>query len=175
MSQESVAKLLFTSRPRNRRIWLRAIEKCASRTDRHAMAPLDAKEREILLALLSKLADSCARFCNTVRQPAAVRFLLERRRLAAASRKLRDRASGVEMAAGWRGDRARHFARQPDALPFHFRVRDRHRRQQRFGVGMQRRGISSRAGAISTMRPRYITAMRSLMCSTTARSWAMKR
>ena len=28
--------------------------------------------------------------------------------------------------------------------------------------------------AISTMRPRYITATRSLMCSTTERSWAMK-
>ena len=38
------------------------------------------------------------------------------------------------------------------------------------------RGLAYRslAGAISTMRPRYITATRSLMCSTTLRSWAMK-
>src|SRR5882724_8727939 len=73
--------------------------------------------------------------------PVPVGTLLERRHLAAASRKLRDRASCVEVAARWRGNRARDFARQPDALPFHFRVRDRNRRQQRFGVGVQRRDI----------------------------------
>ena len=44
-------------------------------------------------------------------------------------------------------------------------------------AGYQQRGArySARAGAISTMRPRYITATRSLMCSTTDRSWAMNR
>ena len=56
------------------------------------------------------------------------------------------------------------------------RVGHRHRREQRLGVGMQRVARRApRAGAISTIRPRYITATRSLMCSTTDRSWAMKR
>ena len=35
--------------------------------------------------------------------------------------------------------------------------------------------FSSREGATSTMRPRYMTAMRSLMWRTTERSWAMNR
>ena len=34
---------------------------------------------------------------------------------------------------------------------------------------------SSRDGASSTIRPRYITAIRSLMWRTTDRSWAMNR
>ena len=47
----------------------------------------------------------------------AVGALLERRRLAAAQGKLRDRAPGVEMAALRGIDRARNFAHEPDALP----------------------------------------------------------
>ena len=42
-------------------------------------------------------------------------------------------------------------------------------------VGMARLGGELPAGAISTMRPRYITATRSAMCSTTAKSCAMNR
>ena len=108
--------------------------------------------------------------------PVAVRALLERRRLAAAQRQLRDRAAGVEMAAGRRIDRARHLALRagcagaspwdrgsapPTAAP---RCRDaaaRHRarapaRSRRCG-----RDTSRRRGR--------------LMCSTTDRSWAMNR
>src|SRR5439155_23277839 len=49
------------------------------------------------------------------------------------------------MAAGRGVNGAGYFARQPDALPLRFRIRDRHRRQQRFGVGVPRRDIK-RAG-----------------------------
>jgi hypothetical protein len=87
---------------------------------------------------------------------------------------LRDRAAGVEVAARRRADRARHVALQHDALALDRRVGDRHRRQQGLGVGVQRVAVQVLAGAISTMRPRYITATRSLMCSTTLRSCAMK-
>src|ERR1700675_3327718 len=47
----------------------------------------------------------------------------------------------MKMAAGWRLNGARDLAAQSDALPFYFRIRNRDRRQQRFGVGVQRRGI----------------------------------
>ena len=45
------------------------------------------------------------------------------------------------MAAGWWVNWARDLARQSDALPFHSWIRNRDRRQQRFGIGVQRRGI----------------------------------
>src|SRR5436190_11304446 len=45
------------------------------------------------------------------------------------------------MAAGWWVNWTGHFARQSDALPLHFWIRYRDRRQQRFGIGVQRRGI----------------------------------
>src|SRR3979490_1652295 len=73
--------------------------------------------------------------------PMAIGTLLERRRLALATRKLRDGAPGVKMAAGWWVNRAGNFARQSDAPPFHFWIRNRNRRQQRFCIGVQRRGI----------------------------------
>ena len=41
--------------------------------------------------------------------------------------------------------------------------------------GWSGRELSSRDGASSTIRPRYITAIRSLMWRTTDRSWAMNR
>ena len=92
--------------------------------------------------------------------PMPVRALLERRRFPVAFGKLRDRAPRVEMAPLRRVDRAGDFACQPDALPFHLWIRDRHRRQQRFGVGMQRGGIKfarcarSRRCARDTSPPR---------------------
>src|ERR1700712_274366 len=72
--------------------------------------------------------------------PVAVIALPQQRCLAAAAW-LRDRAPGVEMTAARRVDRARHFALEPNALPFHFWVRYRHRRQQGFGIGMTRRVV----------------------------------
>ena len=63
----------------------------------------------------------------------------------------------------------------------------RRRRRSTFGSGIgtadrsatvygwSGRALSSRDGASSTIRPRYITAIRSLMWRTTDRSWAMNR
>src|ERR1700730_5836028 len=45
------------------------------------------------------------------------------------------------MAAGWWLNGARNLAAQSDALPLHLWVRNRDRRQQRFGIGMERGGI----------------------------------
>ena len=87
--------------------------------------------------------------------------LPELRNFLATERQLPDRAAGVEAAAGRRVERARHVALQHDA------------RAAPSGRGsapptaaprcrVQRRARrASRAGAISTMRPRYITATRS--------------
>src|SRR5215207_2305437 len=47
----------------------------------------------------------------------------------------------METAAGWRPDRARHVALEADALPLHGRVRDRHRREQRLGIGVLRHRV----------------------------------
>src|SRR5262245_34054823 len=73
--------------------------------------------------------------------PVAIRALLEYGSLAVAFRKLCDRAPCVKMAAARRVNRTGNLARQSDALPFHFWIRYRDRRQQRFGIGVQRRGI----------------------------------
>ncbi len=48
--------------------------------------------------------------------------------------------------------------------------RDRHRRHQRFGIGMQRIMVHLVVGPSSTAWPRYITRTRSEICLTTARS-----
>ena len=53
------------------------------------------------------------------------------------------------------------------------RIRDRNGRQQRDRVRVQGSAYSSSAGDISTIRPRYMTAMRSDTWRTTARSCAM--
>src|SRR5713101_4033055 len=50
------------------------------------------------------------------------------------------------MAAGWWLNGARNLAAQSDALPLHFWIRNRNRRQQRFGIGMERRGIKLAGG-----------------------------
>src|SRR5215468_3353014 len=84
--------------------------------------------------------------------------LPELRRLLAAER-LCDRAPCMKMTAGRRLQRARHIAAQPDALALHPWIGNQDRRQQRFGVGMFRRRVE---------------LARRLICSTTARSWAMQ-
>ena len=53
-------------------------------------------------------------------------------------------------------------------------IGDRHRRQQRLGVRVLGLSYTSSAAPISTILPRYITATRSAIWRTTARSWAMK-
>ena len=56
-----------------------------------------------------------------------------------AAARMRIGAAGVEMTARRRVDRARHVALEDDALALaRARLRDRHGRQQRLGVGMQR-------------------------------------
>src|SRR4030088_1524596 len=52
----------------------------------------------------------------------------------------------MKMAAGWWLNGAGYLAAQSDALPLHFWIRNRDRRQQRFGIGMQRRGIKLAGG-----------------------------
>src|SRR5713226_4631095 len=47
----------------------------------------------------------------------------------------------MQMAAGWRPKGARYLAAQSEALPLYFGIRNRDRRQQRFSIGVQRRGI----------------------------------
>src|SRR6266478_5992133 len=52
----------------------------------------------------------------------------------------------MKMAAGWWLNGARDFAAQSDALPLYFWIRNRDRRQQRFSIGVQRRGIKLAGG-----------------------------
>ena len=105
----------------------------------------------------------------------AGRHLAQCRRLGAAARRGVG-AARVEVAAGRRVDRARHVALQDHALAaLAPGLRHRHGGQQRLGVGVQRRLEQASLSASSTIRPRYITATRWLMCSTTARSCAMNR
>ena len=75
-----------------------------------------------------------------------------------------DRDGAARMEAAARGDveRIGRFALQDDALAAFARIGHGHHGEQRFGVGMLR--IVQHVAAshpISTMRPRYITAMRS--------------
>jgi hypothetical protein len=51
----------------------------------------------------------------------------------------------------------------------------RHLVEERLRIGWFGAEKISSVGASSTMRPRYITATRSEMCSTTPRSWLTKR
>ena len=57
----------------------------------------------------------------------------------------RVRAARVEVAPGRRVDRGGHVALEHDALALHSGVRDRHRREQRLGVGVLRRRRRGRA------------------------------
>src|SRR5258708_39495401 len=50
------------------------------------------------------------------------------------------------MTAGWWRNRARHLAPQPKALLLYFWIRDRDRRQQRFGIGVLGRRIKLARG-----------------------------
>ena len=87
-------------------------------------------------------------------------------------------APRVEPAARWRRRGRWHVASKDDPPPARLdrRIRDRDRREQRDRVGVERERGSGRATlASSTIRPRYITAIRSLMWRTTDRSWAMNR
>ena len=88
-----------------------------------------------------------------------------------------DGAAGVEDAAAGRVQGAGHLAAEQDAFPLgvDYRVGDRHRRQQRPGVGVERVGVNLVAVGNLDDVPKYITATRLLMCLTTDRSWAMKR
>ena len=97
----------------------------------------------------------------------------ERRRIHPGTHLHRIGAACVEAAPRRRVDRARHVAVQDDPctslLPVGVGYRDR--RQQRLGVRVGRLGVDlPSADPISTIRPRYITAMRSLMWRTTDRS-----
>ena len=86
-----------------------------------------------------------------------------------------DRATRGEGAAGGDLGRARQIAFQHDAALARARIGARHGGEQRLRVRVLRRRVDCRFGPISTMRPRYITATRSAMWRTTARSCAMKR
>ena len=87
-------------------------------------------------------------------------------------------AAGVEPAARRRVDGRRDVAAEDDPAPAGLddRIRDRDRREQRDRVRDAADGGSGRATTvISTIRPRYMTAIRSLMWATTERSCATNR
>ena len=116
----------------------------------------------------------------------AVGVQLAELRLALPALLHRVRTAGVEVAAGRRGRRVGDVALDR-RLRLLIRIGERDRSEQRLRVGVQRRSttakpypgcsgcsLSTPAGATSTTRPRYITAIRSLTYCTTVRSWAMK-
>ena len=89
-----------------------------------------------------------------------------------------ERAARAEAAARRRRDRARDLAveHDPRPRPLDDRIRDDGGREQRLRVRVLRRARRApRAGASSTILPRYITATRSQRYSTVARSWLMNR
>ena len=88
---------------------------------------------------------------------------------------LRHRAAGAEPAARRRVDRARHVAREHDALASALGRRGRPRAPPTAApacTGAPARSYTSSRVPISTILPRYITATRSEMWRTTDRSWA---
>ena len=113
---------------------------------------------------------------QVTRDPVRRRRFLEHRFLDAAAIEARTGTAGMEAATRGRLDRARHVAGEDDALATRGGIGNRHRRQQRLGVRVLRAREQTRAcRRVSTILPRYITATRWLMCSTTARSCATKR
>ena len=99
------------------------------------------------------------------------------RRLGDGALRARLRAARVEAAAGRRVDRRRHVAREQDPARRRRRVGIGHRErreQRRACTGAAGARRASSASAISTILPRYITAIRSLTWRTTERSCAMK-
>ena len=86
-----------------------------------------------------------------------------------------ERAARMEGAAGRRIDRVRNLALDRLALPAGHARGPAPRRAACACRDASARANSSRAGAISTMRPRYITPMRFAMWRTTARLWLMNR
>lgn len=73
------------------------------------------------------------------------------------------------------GSGARHIALQHDRGAPHARIGHRDGGQQRLGVWMAQLPMIASEGAISTIRPSYVTATQSRMWRTTDRSYAMKR
>ena len=85
------------------------------------------------------------------------------------------RTAGVEPAARRRVRRRGQVAGEDDAFPAVGDVRVGHRQRREQGPRVWVPGVSnsSAEGATSTTLPRYITAIRSLTCRTTDRSWEM--
>ena len=84
------------------------------------------------------------------------------------------RAARVEVAARRRGERRGDLA--DDRLELRLaRIEARHLLEQRLGIRMVRLAENFLGGADSTTRPRYMMTTRSERCSTTPRSWLMKR
>ncbi len=102
----------------------------------------------------------------------------DERRLLLRADLLRLPAARAEAAAGRRVRRARHVALEHDPLRA-FRAGpgrlDRHGGEERLRVRVHRRAVDLSRVPISTILPRYMTAMRSEMWRTTERSCAMKR
>ena len=93
----------------------------------------------------------------------------------AAAAVLRHRAARMKPAAAGRVDRAGHIAGQDDPLAGTRRiVRLGHGGNQRLGIGMRGRVKDILAAPISTIEPRYITAIRVETWRTTLRSCATK-
>ena len=69
-------------------------------------------------------------------------------------------AAGVKGASRWWIDRRRHVALNQGRQPFRLGIGQRNRGQQRLRIRMARVRNNSVFSAISTTRPRYITATR---------------
>ena len=84
-------------------------------------------------------------------------------------------AAGMELAARGRVGRGRDAALEHHAIHLIVGIGHRDGREERLGIGCMGLAKISSVGANSTMLPRYMTPTVSEMCSTTLKSWLMKR
>ncbi len=169
--------------------WMPAIEQrcgpsaapCASKHGSSTPARASASKRIVRRSIRRRglparprgCAPAAARSRRSDRRPSGRRLALQ----APDPRSCRS-APGRSGSAGGSGSRSAARSgsadrRRPRAPSSGLRIQARDRAQQGLRVGMSRIAKSSAVGAVSTMRPRYITATRSQTWRTTARSWAM--
>jgi len=145
---------------------------CDAEALHHGVAKVSANVRR-QRACRSELTVS-QQLSQVARHVLAWRDLAQQRRLDLAARH-RIRAAGVEVATARRMHRAWHIALKRRRRVSDFRIGTGNRGEQRLGIGMTGPGEdNSFVGGLDDA-PEYITAMRWLICSTTARLCEMKR
>ena len=146
--------------------------------------PLRAEPRAFLIAGQSALATAASGMAAAARRSHLVVEVagddppaeIAQFRLLLGAPRHRLRTARVEAAAGRRVERARHFAGQDDLLAALVGMARQRRREQRLRYrDASARSASARASPVSTILPRYMTAIVWLICATAARSWAMNR